>query len=84
MVSVLSLPVSMRLAVLGDFKVGDLVCYSYQDNVNPIRLMAIVLECCDDGCQYKIQFTDDGSQMFVNVIELSPVDTLLSYPDTPQ
>ena len=71
-------------------KVGDLVCYSYHDCGNPfqpIRLMAIVLECHHEKNRkpyYLIQFTADSSQMTVAALELSPVDTLLSYPDTPQ
>ena len=67
--------------------VGDLVCYNFNDCDQPIKLMAIVLECYyNEGDQpyYKIQFTDDGSQITVSAMELSLVDTLLSYPDTPQ
>ena len=76
--------------MLGDFKVGDLVCYNFYDCDQPIKLMAIVLECCPyepcsgSGCYYKIQFLDDQSRLIATAIELSPVDRLLSYPDTPQ
>ena len=67
--------------------VGDLVCYNYYDCDQPIKLMAIVLECLKsihtDQIYYKIQFIDDGSQMDVSTKELDPVDKLLSYPDTP-
>ena len=66
------------------YNVGDLVCYGFHDCEYPIRLMAIVLErlYSSYGSYYTIQFTDDGSQMDVSDNELSPVDTLLSYPDT--
>ena len=66
--------------------VGDLVCYGFHDCEHPIRLMAIVLKCYfhDSKPYYLIQFTDDGSQMDVSAHELSPVDILLSYPDTPR
>ena len=67
------------------YNVGDLVCYGFHDCEHPISLLAIVLECYHDDIRpyYLIQFTDDGSQMDVSAHELSPVDTLLSYPDTP-
>ena len=69
-----------------EYKAGDLVCYSYHDCSNPfqpIRLMAIVLELLTES-HYKIQFIADSSRMAVTALELSHVDTLLSYPDTPQ
>ena len=68
--------------MLNDFKVGDLVCYSIQGFCQPIKLMAIVLECCDyiqpldSGSYYRIQFLDDQSRLIATAIELSPVDRL--------
>ena len=65
--------------------VGDLVYYCFHDCEHPISLLAIVLECYHDDIRpyYLIQFTDDSSRMTVTAYELDPVDTLLSYPDTP-
>ncbi len=75
--------------MLNDFKVGDLVCYCFHDCDRPIKLMAIVLEYCSyiqptgSGSSYKIQFLDDQSCLIATASELDPIDTLLSYPDTP-
>ncbi len=75
--------------MLSDFKAGDLVCYNFHDCEESIKLVAIVLEACSwepiagSGCYYRIQFLDDQSRLIVTALELSPVDILLSYPDTP-